>query len=564
MSSPSPNLPRGVQALLFESAERRRRVEEAVVRTLSDAGFRETILPVLDFASPYDGVTAEGDERLYRFVDRGGELLALRADFTPMAARVVAPRLAGLPMPVALFYRGDVVRDEPSGLGRPREFAQVGAELYGDASFLADLRMLRTLLDAAAGVPSGRLCLTLGWAGLLPAILSAIAPGLVNRRKSTLEAALADARGRRVGRLDERLRSAGANAAQAEEVASALLAGFDPASRLFALPVLAEAARSLAAAVRTAREARPGLDVVVDLAGTPAAPYYTGLTFSLHASGTGGHLGGGGRYDGLLGRFGPDAPAVGFCIGLEALASAIEASEPGVAAAIRPFRIATGKGRLLGKTLDLLRAAGVDFPEGDGRRLLLPDRSGRFELLLLKDDDVPTYVAFGGADAGVVGSDRIEESGEEVFEPLELPFGTCRLALIGRAGEEFRPNGHPVRVGTKYRRVAERFFDSRKIPHEVVPLAGSVELAAALRLTDVVVDLIETGSTMAAHGLVELETILPSRATFIVGSRALVERRAEVAGLVSRLSAKVADVAREKNEADAAKVRETEKGPKTC
>jgi len=563
VSSPSPNLPRGVQALLFESAERRRRVEESVVRTLSDAGFRETILPVLDFASPYDGVTAEGDERLYRFMDRGGELLALRADFTPMAARVVAPRLAGLPMPVALFYRGDVVRDEPSGLGRPREFAQVGAELYGDPSFEADLRMVRTLLAAAAEVPAGRLCLTLGWAGLLPAILSAIAPGLVSRKKSTLEEALADARTRRVGRLAERLRAGGADGAQAEEVASALLAGFDPASPLFDLPVLADAARSLSTAARAAREARPGLETVVDLAGTPDTPYYTGLTLTLDAKGCGGPLGGGGRYDGLLGRFGPDAPAVGFCIGLEALASATEAAEAATEPP-RPFRIATGKGRLLRKTLDLLRAAGVDFPEGDGRKLLLPDRSGRFELLLLKDDDVPTYVAFGGADAGVVGNDRIEESGEVVCEPLELPYGACRLALIGRAGEEFRPNGHPVRVGTKYRRVAERFFDSRKIPHEVVPLAGSVELAAALKLTDVVVDLIETGSTMAAHGLVELETILPSRATFIVGHRALVERRAEVAGLVSRLSTKVSDAAREEKESAAAKAAARAKGAKTC
>ena len=298
-------------------------------------------------------------------------------------------------------------------------------------------------------------------------------------------------------------------------------------------PSSRSAARSLSAVARAAREVRPGLEVVVDLAGTPETPYYTGLTFTLDAKGGGGPLGGGGRYDGLLGRFGPDAPAVGFCIGLEALAFAIEAAEPATAPP-RPFRIATGKGRLLRKTLDLLCAAGVDFPEGDGRKLLLPDRSGCFELLLLKDDDVPTYVAFGGADAGVVGNDRIEESGEVVCEPLELPYGACRLALIGRAGEEFRPNGHPVRVGTKYRRVAERFFDARKIPHEVVPLAGSVELAAALKLTDVVVDLIETGSTMAAHGLVELETILPSRATFIVGNRALVERRAEVAGLVSR------------------------------
>lgn len=534
---PTPNLPRGVQALLFDSAERRRRVEDAVVRALSEAGFRETILPVLDFASPYEGVTAEGDERLYRFVDRGGELLALRADFTPMAARVVAPRLAGLPMPVAFFYRGDVVRDEPSGVGRPREFAQVGAELYGEPAFAADLRMLRALLDAASAVPADRLCLTLGWAGLLPALLAAVAPGLVNRKKSALDAALADARARRVGRLSERLAAAGASSDAAEEVGRAVLAGFDPASRLFDLPVLAEAARSLAAAAAAAREARPGIEVVVDLAGTPLAPYYTGLTFALDAKGGGGSVAAGGRYDGLLGRFGPPAPAVGFCVGLEALTTAVESAGESPAA-LRPFRIATGKGRLLSRTLELLRAAGVDFPEGDARRLLLPDRSGRFELLLLKDDDVPTYVAFGGADAGVVGSDRIEESGEEVCEPLELPFGACRLALIGRAGEEFRPNGHPVRVGTKYARLAARFFDARKVPHEVVPLAGSVELAAALRLTDVVVDLIETGSTMAAHGLVEIETILPSRATFIVGSRALVDRRGDVADLVARLAAK--------------------------
>ena len=538
MNAPSPNLPRGVQALLFDSAERRRRLEDSVVRALADAGFRETVLPVLDFSTPYDGVTAEGDERLYRFVDRGGELLALRADFTPMAARVVAPRLAGLPKPVALFYRGDVVRDEPSGVGRPREFAQVGAELYGDGSFGADLRMLATLLGAAGEVPAERLVLTLGWAGLLPALLAAVAPALVARKRSSLDAALADARARRVGKLSARLRAAGAREAAAEEVGSALLAGFDPESRLFDLPVLAEAARSLAAAARAAREARPGLEVVVDLAGAPAAPYYTGLTFSLDAAGGGGSLAAGGRYDGLLGRFGPPGPAIGFCVGLEALASAVEAAEAATTPP-RPFRIAAGKGRLLSKTLDLLRGAGVDFPDGDGRRLLLPDRSGRFELLLLKDDDVPTYVAFGGADAGVVGSDRIEESGEEVCEPLELPYGACRLALIGRAGEEFRPNGHPVRVGTKYGRLAARFFDDRKVPHEVVPLAGSVELAVALRLTDVVVDLIETGSTMAAHGLVEIETILPSRATFVVGPRALVERRAEVAGLVSRLAAAV-------------------------
>jgi ATP phosphoribosyltransferase len=343
------------------------------------------------------------------------------------------------------------------------------------------------------------------------------------------------ARERRVSSLSKLLLEGGASNTAAVEIADGLLRGFDPSSDLFrAATTLAEAQR-LRRVVAAVRRKQPALSVVVDLAATPDAPYYTGLTFSVDAAGVPGVLAAGGRYDALLARFGVAAPALGFSIGLEALTAAAAAPE---SAAARPLRIAVGKGRLLGKTLAALGAGGASFGEPDGRRLLVPSSDGAFELLLLKDDDVPTYVAHGGADLGVVGSDRVAESGEDVFSPVELPFGECRLSLIGRAGEEFRPNGQPVRVGTKYRRLAARYFDARKIAHEIVPLAGSVELAAALRLTDVVVDLIETGSTIAANGLAEIETIETSRATVILGRASLVSRRGEIAAFLGRLREK--------------------------
>jgi ATP phosphoribosyltransferase regulatory subunit len=532
---PDPNLPRGVQALLFDAADRRRRAEEGVVGILRDAGLREVILPVLDYADPYAGVTAEGDERLYRFLDREGQTLALRADFTPMAARVVAPRLGELGGRASLFYRGDVVRDEATGVGRPREFAQVGAERYGDARFEADEEMLGLLLDALGALPTAALRLTLGFAGLLRKVIEAAAPGVASVGGARLEVVMRLARELRVSAIESLLRDAGAPSAVADVIAGGLLRGFEPSSSLFQSPVLAKEAEKLSRAAAVARSRRPGLSVVVDLAATPDAPYYTGLTFAVDAAGVPGVLAAGGRYDALLARFGVPAPALGFCVGLEALAAAASSSD---SEAARPLRIAVGKGRLLGKTLAALRAGGASFGEPDGRRLLVPSADGAFELLLLKDDDVPTYVAHGGADLGVVGSDRVAESGEDVFSPVELPFGECRLSLIGRAGEEFRPNGQPVRVGTKYRRLAERYFDSRKIAHEIVPLAGSVELAAALRLTDVVVDLIETGSTIAANGLAEIETIETSRATVILGRAALVSRRSEIAAFLGRLREK--------------------------
>lgn len=538
--NPDPNLPRGVRAFLFESADRRRRAEESVVKVLAAAGLREVILPVLDYADPYEGVTAEGDERIYKFLSREGEVLSLRADFTPMAARVVAPRLGRLTEPVELFYRGDVVRDEAAGVGRAREFAQVGAERYGDASFAADERMLGLLLDALASVPAQRLRVTLGWAGLLDQTIAAAAPSLTRGDGALLRDVVRAARERRVTSVEAKLRTEGAPPKAAEEIASALLVGFDPASALFAAPTLSRPAAALRRAAALTRERRPSVSVVVDLAGTPTAPYYSGLTVGVDATGAGVPLAGGGRYDHLLRRFGAPAPAVGFSIGVEALASALAtALHPSAASPPRRLRVAVGKGRLLAQTLETLRAAGADFAEPDGRRLLVSDRSGAFELLLLKDDDVPTYVAHGGADLGIVGSDRVMESGEEVFTPVELPYGVCRLSLIGRAGEVFKPDGRPITVGTKYRRLAAKTFDERKIAHEIVPLAGSVELAAALSLTDVVVDLIETGATIAANGLTEIETLLTSRATLILGRAALVARREEIAAFVARLRTSV-------------------------
>jgi ATP phosphoribosyltransferase len=330
----------------------------------------------------------------------------------------------------------------------------------------------------------------------------------------------------------------GARAELAEEAAVSLLSGFNVAGPLFTDPSLGDAVEELDAAVNLAASALPGVRTVVDLAGTPTSSYYTGITFGVDAHGVATPIALGGRYDNLLANFGRPLPAVGFSVSIEALTLASERADDSDSSEGTPVRIAVGKGRLLTKTLEVFREAGIDFPEPDGRRLVLPDVTGRFELLLLKDDDVPTYVAHGSAALGIVGSDRVVESGEPVLSPIDLGFGECRLSLIGRAGEDFRPNGRPVIVGTKYQRMARAYFDERRISHETVPLAGSVELAASLGLTDVVVDLIETGSTMKANGLAEIETIFRSQAVLIAGRSALTSHREAVTWLVTRLSRK--------------------------
>lgn len=136
--------PTGARPLLIEETARRRSIERRVVSALEDGGFAEVVLPIIDFAEPYAGVTANADARQsYRFTDRDGELVAVRSDFTPMVARALAPSLDDRTLPLRVFYRGDVIRCEASRLGSNRELFQIGAELIGDGSVEADLELLR-------------------------------------------------------------------------------------------------------------------------------------------------------------------------------------------------------------------------------------------------------------------------------------------------------------------------------------------------------------------------------------------------------------------------------------
>jgi len=125
--------PTGVRPLLIEEAARRRRIESRFVDVLDRAGFREVVLPIIDYAEPYAPLAPrDSSKQSYRFVDREGELVSIRSDFTPMLARALAPSITAADLPLKVFYRGDVIRCDPSRLGLNREMFQIGAEIVGD------------------------------------------------------------------------------------------------------------------------------------------------------------------------------------------------------------------------------------------------------------------------------------------------------------------------------------------------------------------------------------------------------------------------------------------------
>jgi ATP phosphoribosyltransferase len=195
--------------------------------------------------------------------------------------------------------------------------------------------------------------------------------------------------------------------------------------------------------------------------------------------------------------------------------------------------IALPKGKLLHPSEVLLRKAGVPAPNGESRKLVVEE--GAFRFLLVKDMDVPVYVEYGVADCGIAGRDVLLESGSDVYEPLDLGFGRCRLMVAQPVEARATRTGVPVRVASKYPKVATRYFLERGYPVEVVTLNGSVELAAALGLADCIVDVVETGRTLSENGLEAVAEVAPSSARFIVNRASWHARRDEVSSLLEAL-----------------------------
>jgi ATP phosphoribosyltransferase len=189
-----------------------------------------------------------------------------------------------------------------------------------------------------------------------------------------------------------------------------------------------------------------------------------------------------------------------------------------------PLTLALPKGRLWRPALELLRRTGLhEAPADESRRLIFTDAARGLRVLILKPVDIPTYVEYGAADLGIVGKDILAEQEPDVYEPLDLGFGFCRLVVAEPKALWERDDPAKwswVRVATKYPSLTRRYFAGRGIQVEVVRLDGSIELAPAAGLAERIVDLVQSGETLRANGLVEVAEIIVSTARLIVNRAA--------------------------------------------
>ena len=208
----------------------------------------------------------------------------------------------------------------------------------------------------------------------------------------------------------------------------------------------------------------------------------------------------------------------------------------------RYLTFALAKGRLANKTMELLENMGItceEMKDKDSRKLIFVNEEQKLKFFLAKGPDVPTYVEYGAADIGVVGKDTIMEENRHVYEVLDLGYGKCRMCVCGpKSAKELLKHHEMIRVASKYPNIAKDYFFNKKHQTvDIIKLNGSVELGPIVQLSDVIVDIVETGSTLKENGLEVLEEICPLSARMIVNQVSMQMEPERIKKLITDLKA---------------------------
>lgn len=212
---------------------------------------------------------------------------------------------------------------------------------------------------------------------------------------------------------------------------------------------------------------------------------------------------------------------------------------------MRYLTVALAKGRLAELAMEMFAEAGMDCLEmkEKTRKLIFTDEANKMKFILVKASDVPTYVEYGAADIGIVGKDTILEESRNIYEMLDLGFGKCRMAVCGPKELEGKVHSiNNLRVASKYPHIAEKYFqEDMGQTIEIIKLNGSVELAPLVGLSDVIVDIVETGSTLRENGLDVLEEVCPLSARFVVNKVSMKMHTERIMNIVERFKEQLSE-----------------------
>ena len=544
--NPILHTPEGVRDIYGSEFVQKFELQQLLYHVLAERGYQGIETPTFEFFDVFSREVGTVPSReLYKFFDKEGNTLALRPDMTPSIARAVSKYFHD-ETPIRLCYMGNTFINYDKYQGRLKETTQLGAELMGEESVSADVELLSVLVEALKAAGLEEFQVSVGQVEFFKALLKEAGIGsgaeeslrrlISDKNRFAAEELLADYE------LSPKLRETFLEMATLSGSAEAL----EKARALTDNPEALKALGRLEDIYRGLKEKGFEKYISFDLSMLSKYNYYTGIVFRAYSYGYGEPVAKGGRYDTLLSHFGRELPAVGFAIVVDQLQRALNSSEIRKEAAgpegTRYLTFALTKGRLAKKTLELLEKVGItceEMKDPDSRKLIFVNDELKLKFFLAKGPDVPTYVEYGAADIGVVGKDTLVEEGRKMYEVLDLGFGKCRMCVCGPASaREKLAHQEQIRVATKYPDIAKDYFYNQKHQTvEIIKLNGSIELAPLVGLSEVIVDIVETGSTLRENGLEVLEEIMPLSARMVVNQVSMKMEAERITKLIQALKA---------------------------
>ena len=511
--------PSGFRDVLSEEAVAR----EALARRVQDLFAARGYVPIETPTLESMAVMQEGGRvpaSPFKFFDATGDLVTMRPDVTLQVARMCATRLGAAPGPFRFRYMQRVFRDAQ---GRQqadvREKKQIGIECIGEAGVEADAEVIGLFAEAldVAGVSEFKL--SIATVSVLRGLLAASSEP--SKWKVELLEAFHQSNFVDIDRLCDEAQQKGSTFAPVIRELSRVRGGHDAierARRLVEPLGCAAGLDELQIIYDLLAERGLASRILVDFSVMSSFDYYTGIVFEAFAPGLGEAIGSGGRYDNLLAIYGTDRPAAGFAFYLEDAMEAAQAQKSGAQSG-RPLRIAVPKGSLNPDSIEALEAAGLDVNGlRDPGRALIVSNPG-VDYIIVRPSDAPVFVETGAADCGICGEDSLLETETDVVELVDLRFGACRFVVAEPEGAARRTAEHysqlgSIRVATKYPRIARAHFARRGTQVEIVHLHGNIELGPLTGMSECIVDITATGTTLRENNLVITDEVLSSTARF--------------------------------------------------
>ena len=476
-------------------------------------------------------------EQVITFTDLDGRLLALKPDVTLSIAKTAQPTPGET---LCYYYHENVYR--PSAESHTfKEISQMGLEMLG-AVGEAQVQQAVCLAARSLDALGAEWVLEVSHMGYLFGLFDAL--GVPDAARAKLLEKLRE-------KNAHELRAA-AGAAGFADAADTLCSVLD-LSGAYAETMEKAAALCKNDAMRAAVAELEALAVPLEKAGgvirldmtlAGEMEYYNGLVFQGYLKALPRPLLKGGRYDLLMQKFTPGAGAIGFAVYLDEL-DRLSAPLPPVRqqnADQGMLNVALPKGRLGDKVYDLLARIGYGCPEDYNatRKLVVENPAAGIRYFLVKPSDVAIYVEHGAADVGIVGKDILTEASADVYELLDTGLGKCRMCVAAPADYQDDPS-RPVRVATKFVNVAKSYYASMGRDIDIIKLNGSIELAPILGLSDVIVDIVETGTTLRENGLKVVTEFMPVSARFIANKASYQFKHHEMERMLTKLRAALAE-----------------------